>query len=115
MANNYKQPGDVLEFTAPAGGVTSGTPVLVGKLLVIPLKSAAATAKFPGQTVGVWSVTKAASQAWTEGAAVYWDDTAKVFTTVSTSNTLVGAAAAAVAGGSGDTTGLVRLNGSAPA
>lgn len=111
MATTFIQPGDVLEFTAPAGGVTKGTGVLIGDILVIPVDSAAAGALFRGQTRGVWSHAKAASQAWAEGVIVYWDNTAKVFTTTATANRRAGVATAAVAGGAGDTTGLVRLDG----
>lgn len=108
---NFIQPGDVLDFTAPAGGVVSGTPVLIGALLVVPQVTAAATVLFAGVVVGVVSAPKAASQAWTEGAIVYWDDTAKVFTTAAAGNTRAGVAAEAVAGGAGDVIGIVRLDG----
>jgi predicted RecA/RadA family phage recombinase len=111
MATNFIQPGECLEFTAPTGGVTSGTPLLIGSLLVVPLVTAAATVKFNGCTCGVFKVTKADSQAWTEGVKVYWDDTNKNFTTTSTANTLCGVAAAAVASTAGLTTGYVRLDG----
>jgi predicted RecA/RadA family phage recombinase len=55
-------------------------------------------------------VAKVSAQAWTVGAPIYWDDTAKLFTTTSTSNTLAGVAVAAAANPSA--TGRVRLNGS---
>jgi predicted RecA/RadA family phage recombinase len=42
---------------------------------------------------------------------IYWDDTAKNFTTVSTSNKIVGVAVAAASNPS--STGIVRLNGAA--
>lgn len=108
---NYIQPGKTMTLTAPAGGVVSGTAYLIGALLVVATNDAAAAAEFEGLVEGVISHAKAASQAWTEGEVVYWDDTAKVFTTVSAGNTRAGVAAAAVAGGAGDTTGNVRLNG----
>ena len=113
--DNYIQPGDVVEFTAPGGGVISGTPYQIGQILVIAAKTVAATFPFNGATRGVFKITKAASQAWTEGALVYWDDSAKDFTTVAAAHFLAGVATAAVAGGAGDTTGYVRLNGRAGA
>ncbi len=114
MATNYLQPGDIMEFTAPSGGVTAGTGVLIGALLVMPMDDADEGDSFRGAATGVWSHAKAASQAWTEGAVVYWDDTAKVFTTAATTgNYRAGVAAEAVAGGAGDTTGKVRLDGTA--
>jgi predicted RecA/RadA family phage recombinase len=111
MSTNYIQPGDVLELTAPTGGVTRGAGVLIGDILVIPMDSAAVGEKFRGKTTGVFSHAKAASQAWTEGAIVYWDNTAKNFTTTATANRRAGVAVEAVAGGAGDTTGKVRLDG----
>lgn len=108
---SFIHPGDVMEFTAPDGGVTKGTGVLIGDLLVIPVDSALVGELFRGQAVGVHSHAKAGSQAWDEGEVVYWDDGSAVFTTVAAGNYLAGVAAAAVANGAGDTTGLVRLNG----
>lgn len=114
MSRAFIQRGDVMTFTAPSGGVTAGTGVLIGALLVIPRTTAAQDEQFDGDVTGVVSHAKAASQAWTEGAVVYWDDTAKVFTTAATTgNYRAGVAAEAVAGGAGDTTGKVRLDGTA--
>ena len=62
---------------------------------------------------GVYDLPKTASQAWTVGAKVYWDNTAKACTTTVGSNTLIGIAVLAVGGGAGETTGRVRLNGAA--
>jgi predicted RecA/RadA family phage recombinase len=107
---NYVKSGDVLTLTAPTGGVVSGTAYLIGTMLVIATTTAAATEVFEGRTVGVYDVPKVSAQAWTVGARIYWDDTAKLFTTVLTSNTLVGVAALAAANPS--STGRVRLNGS---
>lgn len=109
MATNYKQPGEVLELTAPAGGVVSGTAYKIGQFLVIALVTAAAGEKFSGACCGVWELPKVSAQAWTEGALVYWDDTAKNVTTVATGKLCIGVAAEAAANPSA--TGLVRLNG----
>lgn len=106
---NYVQPGESLEFTAPSGGVVSGRPVQIGQLLVIATVTAAEGVRFNGITCGVISYTKAGSQAWTEGAIVYWNGT--VFTTSAAGNFQAGVAVEAVAGGAGDTTGIVRLDG----
>lgn len=111
MSRAFVAIGDVMTFTAPGGGVTAGTGVLIGKLLVIPQTTAAATASFDGYVNGVVSHAKADTQAWTEGQVVYWDDSAKVFTTVSAGNTRAGVAVVAVGAGAGLTTGIVRLNG----
>jgi predicted RecA/RadA family phage recombinase len=111
MARTYIAPGDVLTLTAPTGGVVAGTAYLIGGLVVIAQTTAAQTVAFDAYVTGVHSVTKADSQAWTEGALVYWDNTNKNFTTTSTSNYRAGIAVAAVASTAGLTTGIVRLNG----
>jgi predicted RecA/RadA family phage recombinase len=56
---------------------------------------------------GVVSYTKTGSQAWAEGQLVYWDGS--VFTTGG--GFLAGFATKAVAGGAGDTTGELYLDG----
>lgn len=109
MGRNYVQPGNTLTLTAPSGGVVSGTVYLIGTLLVVAQATVAQTLPFEGKVTGVFTVPKTNAQAWTEGAKVYWDNTAKEFTTTSTSNTLAGVAAAAAANPS--TTGNVRLDG----
>lgn len=94
---NFVQPADVLELEAPAGGVTAGTGVKIGDILVIPLVTAAAGVRFNGITKGVVEHDKLDAQAWTEGQRVHWDDTNKRFTTVTTGNFTAGAAAEAAA------------------
>lgn len=106
---NFTQPGDVLSLTAPDGGVVAGVGYLIGKIFVVAAIAADATEKFEGQVNGVFDLPKPGTQEWTEGAAVYWDDTAKKATTVATANSLIGVAAAAA--GNPSATGLVRLNG----
>ncbi len=105
----FAQPGDILEFTAPSPGVTAGTGVKIGDLLVIALVSAATGEKFNGVRTGVVEHAKLSAQAWTEGQQVNWDDTNKRFTTVTTGNFRAGVAAAAAANPSA--TGRVVLAG----
>lgn len=107
--NNYKKPGDTMTFTAPGGGVVSGTAYLIGALLVVAASTVAATLPFEGVVEGVFTLPKTTGTAWTEGEALYWDNSTKKLTTVSTGNTAVGVAAAVAA--SGDATGDVRLEG----
>lgn len=108
---NYIQPGDTLELTAPSGGVVSGTGYLIGALFVVAAVTAAEGATFAAKVTGVISLAKVSAQAWTEGAKVYWDNTAKNVTTTASGNTLIGVAAAVANNPS--STGLVRLNGAA--
>jgi len=106
---NRELSGERVTFTAPSGGVTSGVPVRIGRLIVIPVASAAQGLPFEGVTQGIFTLPKATGQAWTEGAVVYWANGAGNFTTTASTNQLAGVAVAAAA--SGDTTGRIRLNG----
>ncbi len=108
---NYVQPGDTITLTAPYA-VTSGDGLLVGSIFGIASRDAALGESVETALTGVFDITKVGSQAWTVGAKVYWDDTNKRTTSVATSNTLIGVATEAVAGGAGDTIGRVRLNAS---
>lgn len=107
---NYIQPGDSLTFTAPAGGVLSGNAYLIGRCFGIAAGDAADAAPFVLKTEGVFEVAKVSAQAWTAGAAIYWDNTAKLFTTVVSTNWFVGVATEAAANPTA--VGRVRLNGS---
>lgn len=68
MAKNYIQDGNVLTFTAPAGGVASGGLYAVRSLVVVSLHDAAEGEPFAGKPNGVWQVPAAAGL--TAGAAV---------------------------------------------
>jgi predicted RecA/RadA family phage recombinase len=108
MATTFIQEGCVLEFAAPTGGVVSGTPLLIGSLVVIPLVTAAQTIRFNAAEAGVFTVPKATGAAWTEGQILYFDSTAGNFATAQ-SATARRAGVAIVAAASGDTTGIVKL------
>lgn len=108
---NYVQPGNTITLTAPYA-VSSGDGLLVGSIFRIASADAALNDPVETALSGVFDITKVGSQAWTVGAKVYWDDTNKRTTSVATSNTLIGVATEAVAGGAGDTIGRVRLNAS---
>ncbi|MGV8832544.1 MAG: DUF2190 family protein [Devosia sp.] len=106
MATNFIQTGDIIEITA-AAAVSSGDGVLIGTLFGVAVADAAIGAQVNLNTTGVWTLPKTSAQAWTVGAAIYWDGTACT-TTVST-NVLIGKAVAVAANPSA--TGVVRLNG----
>ena len=93
MAKNFVQGGDVLDLTAPSGGVTSGKGYLIGAIFVIALVTADEGETFAGQTTGVFEL-EAATHATTQGIAeagpVYWDAAAGKATKTATGNTLIG-------------------------
>lgn len=105
---NFVQPGDVVTVAAPYD-VLSGAGCLVGTLFGIAAYAAPSGADVEIRTSGVYVHAKTSAQAWTVGAAIYWDDSAKVFTTTSSGNTLVAKAMAIAANPTA--TGRVRLNG----
>jgi predicted RecA/RadA family phage recombinase len=113
---NYVEDGDIVSVLAPAT-VVSGQMLRVGLLAGVALTDAASGAPVNIQTNGVVRVTKAGSQAWTVGAVIYGvGTTTLVATTATTSgNILLGVALEAVGSGAGETIGVIRLNGSAPA
>lgn len=108
---NYVQPGNTITLIAPYD-VAAGDGLLVGSIFGVATGNAANGETVEISLVGVFDLAKAASQAWSAGDKVYWDNTNKVVTKTATSNTLIGAAVEAVGGGASDTVGRVRLNGS---
>ncbi|KAA0015496.1 DUF2190 family protein [Salinicola corii] len=61
MAKNFNGSGKTLTMIAPAGGVTSGIPVVLGALVLVPLDSAAEGEEFVGHTYGEWKDVPCAS------------------------------------------------------
>jgi predicted RecA/RadA family phage recombinase len=106
---NFIQRGDTVTLVAPYALASSGLGVKVGSIVGVAVAAASSGADVEVALTGVFDVKKTSAQAWTVGALVYWDDSAKEFTTTSTSNTLAGVAVAAAANPTA--TGRVRLNG----
>lgn len=104
---NYIQSPDIITIPAPAGGVTSGDTVIVGGLIGIATTTAAEGVPVAVKRKLVCERPKVSAQAWTVGASVYWDATAKNATTVASGNTLIGFAAAAA--GNPSAVGLVCI------
>lgn len=107
---NYVQPGNTVTLTAPYA-VTSGDGLLAGAIFGVAAGAAAIGEAVEAALVGVYDLKKVASQAWAAGDKIYWDNSAKNTTKTLTSNTLIGVATEAVAGGATDLIGRVRLNG----
>jgi predicted RecA/RadA family phage recombinase len=109
---NFLQEGDVIRATAPYA-VLSGVGMLVGSLFGVTQAAAAISTPVDIAVEGVFVLAKATGAAWTEGARIYWDDTAKNCTTTASTNKLIGVAVMQTSGvmpASGDTTGTVRLS-----
>lgn len=106
---NHVQPGHTITLVAPAD-VASGVGVLVGGLFGITQHAALSGENVEVALEGVFDVAKVSAQAWsTVGLDIYWDNTAKNFTTTSAGNTLVAKNVATAANPTA--TGRVRLNG----
>lgn len=103
---NYIMSGDNVELAAPYA-VLSGGGALIGTLFGVASTDLANAERGVFVTKGVFDITKTAAQTFAEGAAVYWDNSAKSVTSVSSGNTLIGIAMAAAAGG--DATARVRI------
>jgi predicted RecA/RadA family phage recombinase len=108
MAKNHVQPGETITLLAPYD-VAAGDGFLVGSIFAIALYAALSGAAVEGRTVDVWDIKKTAAQTFTQGAKVYWDNTAKSVTGISSGNSLIGIATQAAGGA--DASARVRLNG----
>jgi predicted RecA/RadA family phage recombinase len=105
---NFIQRGDVLTITAGAD-LVSGQGLLVGDLFGVVTVGVASGAKTELHVGGgVFELPKVSAQAWTQGASIYWDDTAKNCTTTTSTHKKIGVAAAVADNPSA--TGRVLLN-----
>ena len=109
MATNFIAPGEILELTAPVGGVVSGRLYKVGRYVGVATVTADAGAKASFGLTGVWNLLKVNLEPWTEGLLLYYNSGSSLVTSVSTTAILIGAAVRTEA--SGTSSGYVRLNG----
>jgi len=115
---NYVQRGDTVTVTAPYA-VLSGSGLLItgtGHIFGVAVNNQSSGDSTEVLTAGVFDLAKDTST-FAEGDYVYWDNTAKLCTSTSTSNTKIGVAAITTPSGvnapgglSGDATVRVRLN-----
>lgn len=105
---NYVQKGENLTLAAPYD-VTSGGGAKSGLIFGVASGDALSGADVDLVTVGVFDLPKVSTDVFAVGAAVYWDDTAKLMTSTTTGNTKIGVAVTAAANPSGSA--IVRLNG----
>lgn len=92
---NYIQPGNTITVPAPAGGVVSGAPVVIGSLRGFAAATALATVDVAISRVGVFECVKEAGAAWAVGDKLYLKADGSGFNKTSLANTLFGFAAAA--------------------
>ena len=104
---NFLSPAKVVSVTAPYA-LNSGDGCLVGVLFGVASAPAANGATVQLSRLGAFTLPKATG-AITQGAALYWDNTARNLTTTSSGNTKVGAALTAQV--SSDTTVQAVLSG----
>lgn len=106
--NNYVQPGHSLTVTAPYA-VSAGGGVQIGANLfgiAVDTKTSGAT-DLVIRTEGVFDIAKTTTQAYAAGARVFWDNSGKLITSVTTGN--IEAGVVIQAAGTTDTTARVRL------
>lgn len=108
--NNFQKPGKTMTYTAPAGGVVSGAPLLIGAFFVVPTNTVAATLPFEASTEGQFLLAKTTGEgALVEGQPLYWDTIGLKVTVDHTLGLPIGTVATAAL--TGDTTCSVRLHG----
>jgi predicted RecA/RadA family phage recombinase len=105
---NFVQPGDAVTVAAPYD-VLSGAGALKGSIFGVAAYDALSGADVVLHCEGVFDLAKVSAQAWAVGDKIYWDNSAKLATTVSAGNTLIGNATEVAANPT--STGKVRLIG----
>lgn len=104
---NFVNGGWTVRVPAQAS-VKSGDLVVVGELFGVAYHDAEPGDPVEINTEGVFTLPKTSAQAWTVGAAVYWDSENKAVTTTAGDNVPIGHAVEAAANPSA--TGVVRLS-----
>ncbi len=105
----FIQEGDSIDLPLPYDR-TAGQGFLAGNLFAIAKNTGLSGATVPAVIEGVVRIDKTAAQTFAIGALVYWDDTAKSVTSVSTSNRRIGCCVTVAAAG-GDAQAVVYLPG----
>lgn len=104
---NYIEKGTTIDYVVSGDAVKSGQIVVVEKVIGVALTDGAVGETIALKTEGVFALPKATG-AIEQGAAVYYDNSAKNITTTDSGNTLVGVAWAKA--GSSDADIAVKIN-----
>lgn len=107
---NFKQPGKVMSY-AHGSAVESGDVVQIGALVGIATGKYAANEEGEYALMGVYSLPKGSATVIAQGAAVDWDDTAKLVVATTTGDFAVGWAFTAGVNGEDSVDVLLPLGG----
>ena len=109
---NFVQTGDITTATAPYDTL-SGAGALIGTMFGVATRDilSGATGEYLIEGTVDLAKTAGGGTAWTEGAAIYWDNAAKAITKTSAGNTKIGVAVLPLPLDA-DVVGRVRLNSS---
>ena len=112
---NFIQPGNAITAVAPYQRNTGQGALLGGSLFGVAVDTVASGATGVFWTEGVYELTKLSgtAESFTLGKRVFWDDTNKRLTVVSTSNVCVGVVTEAAA--TDAVVARIKLGGSTPA
>lgn len=114
MANNYVQPGNVIDYVA-AADLTSGAVVSINGLLGIALQDIANGQSGSVQITGVFAAPKVSAAVIAQGETLSWDVSAGAFddnqATAATGDVTGPTAVAFAAAGAGATSLLVKFTG----
>jgi predicted RecA/RadA family phage recombinase len=113
MTKRFRKPGLVITLQIAPYAVSSGNGVLKGSMFGVACADIANGGSGEIEIMGEHELTAVALQAWTHGAKLYWDDSAKNVTTSAAAgaNAFIGHCTRDKANSASATTGFVRLHG----
>lgn len=115
MADNFIQPGKVVQYTNAGSAITAGSVVKMGNILGVALVDIANAATGSVQIDGVFDVPKVTGAVIAQGESLTWDVSAGKFddnlATPATGDVTGAAAVAFEAAGNGVTTLAVKFTG----
>lgn len=96
--NNYKQPGQIMEYSNSGSAISSGDPVVIGNRIGVAITDIAATSGVGSvQMEGVFELDKDGDESFTQGDALFFDSSDSTLTKTATGNKWAGYAFEAAA------------------